>query len=101
MKKVLAFSAKTIVVVFSLSLLIWLTKHSYSKEKEFGFVGELIWYLGDFPDMFSKAVEVQKLPETFVLTPPNFKDINKLNQELNYSVHLQVSIWNVVLNYLI
>ena len=72
MKKVLAFSAKTIVVVFSLSLLIWLTKHSYSKEKEFGFVGELIRYLGDFPDMFSKAVEeVQKLPETFVLTPPN------------------------------
>ena len=83
MKKVLAFSAKTIVVVFSLSLLIWLTKHSYSKEKEFGFVGELIRNLGDFPDMFSMAVEeVQKLPETFVLTPSNFKDINELNQDV-------------------
>lgn len=84
MTKVLKIFSYIVIGLFSLSIFGWMTFHISEGDKKFGFLTEPVKFMYTFPDLFSESVEEAKtfaLPKTFIKTHPDFKPINKLEND--------------------
>ena len=84
MKRILTSLAVVVVILFCLSSFGWVVKHVTRGDKDFGrFINKTTDTFVSFLDLFEQSVEeVQKLPETFVPTPPDFEPVNDLRYDL-------------------
>ena len=83
MKKVLKTFSIVVISLFTLSIFGWMVSHITEGDKNYGFLTEPVKYIVAFPDLFSQSVEeVKRPPKTFIVTPKDFKPINKLNSDV-------------------
>lgn len=85
MNKLAKILASVIIGLAVLSLFGWMSVQIASQNKEFGFLTEPIKQLYSFPELSVASVEEAKtlgLPKTFMKTPENFQEINKLKKDL-------------------
>jgi hypothetical protein len=83
MTKILKTFSYIIIFLFTLSIFGWMVNHISRGEKSFGFLNEPVKFMYTFPDMFTESVEeVQSLPKTFLPTPENFEEVNRLDSDV-------------------
>lgn len=83
MKKFLVSFSLIVISLFLLSLFGWMASHLTKGDKDFGFLNGPVKAMYEFPNMFARSVEeVKSLPKTFRKTPPYFKPVNKLTEDL-------------------
>ena len=81
-RKILAYIATTVLALAVLSLFGWSVKKELASKQK-GLWHTIVTELVALPDLFSRAAEeVQRLPETFVKTSPNWQGINTLENDV-------------------
>lgn len=83
MKRFISFFAWTVVVLTTLSIFGWTVREIHRDKGPSGILGSSIRALVAVPDLFQRAAtEVQRLPQTFVPTHPDFSPVNTLDTDL-------------------
>ena len=101
--RILIFIAQLVSVLALLSAFGWVVKHRTKGDLNLGWANAVVDNMAGFPDLFKKSVEeVQKLPPTFLPTPPDFEPINRLSTDVlalstytNEANDRNMDLWNL------